>query len=490
MKPRPLSLTEASFLLFAIVVIVHGVFFPWKGFYMDDWRFIQLWESAPNHSLRALMTAFNVDNFCFYRPLDIPYYSIQYWLFGRAAWAYQLLQLVFDVSAVLLLHAAWRRATDQAALPFIAAVIFAVYPNHSSTHHWLSAPHAAVTALFSAALLLQLRAAQERRLALTFVASALFVAAILIYEAVLPLAVLFPALCALRLRLDGSNPLKGRVDAVRSCIPLALSAFAALIYQQVLIPRLFPRGQTRPMSFELIRFLKVLGRSFECTTSGILALISDSIRHAVTTRLWMLFPAVVLALAAGVWLWRRADIDECGELFEPEWWVGGVAAWIACYAPVALSAQRYVPHVFDEQNRLNAAGTVGAAMLAASCLMGLSKLRPRIAAIVFPMFFALSCGVDWISGIGYMRSWQLQTRVLTGIMSVLSAGPAEIVLSGVPETVGHAAVFHADWEFDCALQVWTKRSDLSGRLERGAHGLSRQTFLYKFPEERLEELDR
>ena len=72
------------FLLVLLVVLVHGVFIPWKGFYMDEWRFIHLWDSAPTRTPQALMAAFNVADFCYYLPLDIPYFPLQYLAFGRA----------------------------------------------------------------------------------------------------------------------------------------------------------------------------------------------------------------------------------------------------------------------------------------------------------------------------------------------------------------------------------------------------------------------
>jgi hypothetical protein len=436
------------------------------------------------------MTAFNINGFCFYRPFDIPYFTIQFWLFGREGWAYQALQLVFDVSAVLLLHAAWRRATDNAALSFVTAALFAVYPNHSATHHWLSAPFAAVAALYAGAMLLQLDAARRKKIMPALGATALFVVAILTYEAVLPLAILFPVLVALRLRLDGRPAAKARVDAVVSCIPLVIGSFAALLYQQVLIPRLYPTGQMRPMEFVASRLFKIFGRSFECTTTGILALAADSARNAIATGLWLLIPAVVFAAVAGYWLWRRSGAEESEGAGGAEWLIGAAVAWAASYAPVAISAQGYVPHVFDEQNRLNAAGTVGASMLAASVLVWLARSKPRLAAVLFTVFIALSSGIDWVAGIDYMRSWDLQRRVLSSITAQLPAGPADVALSGVPQTTGRAAVFHADWEFDSALQVWARRADLTGRLAPGDPIPGRRNFVYRYPEGRLEEAPR
>lgn len=485
---RTFTSREASWALLALTVLVHGVFFPWKGFYMDDWRFIQLWESAPSRSLPALMAAFNENGFCWYRPFDIPYFSIQYWLFDRAGWAYQALQLAFNVSAVLLLHAAWRRATGDAALSFTAAVLFAVYPNHSATHHWLSAPFAAVAALFAGAMLLQLEAARRRTILPAAGAAALFAVAILTYEAVLPLAVLFPVLCALRLRLDGRPVRSARMDAIRSCVPLILASTAALLYQQVLIPRLFPTGQTRPMEFAFSHLLKVLGRSFECTTTGIIALAVDSARNAFATGLWLLVPAVLLAAASGWLLWRRSGAEGSSVSGAAEWLAGGAAAWAASYAPIAISAQGYMPHVFDEQNRLNAAGTVGASMLAASGLLWLGRSRPRLAAGLFAAFIAVSAGIDWVAGIDYMRSWRLQRGVLSAIADQLPPGPADVALAGVPQTVGRAAAFHADWEFGCALRVWLRRSDVTGRLSPGEPLPGRRNFVYRHPEGILEEV--
>ncbi len=483
-RSRELSLPAASLILIALTVIVHGIFVPWKGIYMDDWRFIQLWESAPSRSLSALMSAFNIGGFCWYRPLDIPYFTIQYWLFGRAFWMYQALQLIFSVGSVLFLHAAWRRASGDAALAFLAAIIFAVYPNHASTYHWLSAPFAAVSILFSGALLLQLEAAKSGRWVHALSASVLFAAAILTYEAVLPLAVLIPALSAMRLRRDGRTTKKAWLIAFCSSIPLILAAVAAVLYQQVLIPRLFPTGQTRPMSFNFVRLLQVYGRSFECSTSGVLALAADSGRRAVEAGLWLLLPALAGAVAGGYWLWRRSGIEtsQAGQVGREEWLIAAVAAWVASYAPVAVSAQGYMPHIFDEQNRLNAAGTVGGSMLAASALMFLARTRRKTAAALFVLFFTLSAGVDWVAGWDWMRSWLLQTHVLTEIARQAPSGPADIALSGVPETIGRAAVFHADWEFETALQVWTRRPDLSGRLRPAAQPAGRPAFVYQYPQ--------
>lgn len=488
---RVVSVPAASLILLVLTVAVHGLFVFWKGFYMDDWRFIQLWESAPERTLPALMSALNVDSFWFYRPLDIPYFSVQYWLFGQVGWAYQALQLAFNAAGVLLLHAAWRRASGEAALSLLAAAIFAVYPNHSATHHWLSVPFAAVSALFAGALNLQLSAVRSGKFAPALGAAFLLAAAVLTYEAVLPLAVLMPTLSVLYLRRDGRSAADAWRATFRSTAPLALAAVAALLYQQALFPRLFPLGRSRPMNLDLMRVLKVFGRSIECSTSGVIALAADSARHAAEYGLWLLLPGIVLAAAAGIWLWRRsgADAPDAGPGGR-EWLLGAAGAWVAAYAPVALSTQDYMPHVFDEQNRLNAAGTVGGSMLAASALVFLARTnRRKTAAALLALFLSLSAGIDWMAGWAWMRSWALQTRVLSDIARQAPSGAADIFLSGVPETIGRAAVFHADWEFSCALHVWTRRSDLTGRLratEPSKLPAGRRVLVYRYPSGRLE----
>lgn len=460
---------RSALLIVLLVVLVHGAFAPWKGFYMDDWRFLQLWESATSRSPQALMTAFNVSDFCYYRPLDIPYFSLQYWIFGRLAWAYQLLQLALHAAAAVLLYAAWRRASGDAALALIAAAVFAVYPNHSSTLHWLSVPFAATAAAFAGALLLQLSAASEGRILPAILSAALLAAAVLTYEAVLPLVVLMPALSVLSLRREGRSSSESRRRALAAFAPCLLAALAVAAYQQVLIPQLFPLGQSRPMALDALHALKAYGRAFECSSTALLALLGDALRRAWQAGLWPLALGAPALAAAALGTWRALPPADNRSLREDwEWPASALAAWAASYAPVAVSAQGYMPHVFDEQNRLNAAGTVGASMLLAWLLRRAAPARPataRAAPWLLAGFLSLSALIGWVAGWDWARSWRLQTRILSGLVRETAAiqGPASIVLDA-PRTIGNAPVFHADWEFDCALKVATGRRELQGFL--------------------------
>lgn len=462
MTPR-----RAGWLLAAITLLSFGPFLFGKGFYMDDWHFFELYAQAKDSSLGALMAAFNSGDILYLRPGDIVYYPLLYWWAGMTAWKYQAAILLFEVVGGVLFYRAFLKATGDAALAFLTAALFIVFPNHGATHHWMSAPNAFVLATTAGALCLHLHWVERRSPLSLLLAMLVFAAGTLTYESVLPLSLLMPML-AYAIRLDRGEP---RAQAFRAAalesLPFFASVAAIVVWQQALVPRLFPQGQTRNLQlFEVGFLLKVLGRSVECASSAILDLARRSAQSVAARSNWPLWAAAVAAAGWAPWaLWKRLPprADESRGIRPWEWAAGSAVVFLGCYAPYGITSQRYVPHVFDEQNRLNASGSLPAAMLWAAGLLALPR---RFQAGAFAAFMAVSALVNWNVGWEWKESWRIQKELLDGLAAPARELPPKAIIL-VPElqtNVGGVTVFNASWSLTAALRIASGREDLEARL--------------------------
>lgn len=468
-----MTLRRAGWLLAAINLLSFGPFLFGKGFYMDDWHFFELYELAKDSSLGALISAFNSGDILYLRPGDILYFPLLFWWAGFTAWKYQAAILLFEVAGGVLFYRAFLKATGDGALAFATAAVFVVFPNHGATHHWMSAPNAFVLAMTAGAVLLHLDWV-ERRSPLSLLLSMLvFAAGTLTYESILPLCLLMPmAGYALRLGRGEARAAAFRAAALESA-PFLASVAAAVAWQQVIVPRLFPQGQTRNLQlFELSFLLKVLGRSVECGSTAILALGMRAAQSVIARGAW-LWLAAVAAAGWGSWsLWRRLPERLGGRpgVRPWEWTLGSAVVFLGCYAPYGITSQRYVPHVFDEQNRLNASGALPAAMLWAAGILALPR---RFQAGAFAAFMAVSALVNWNVGWEWKESWRIQKSTLDRVAASSKELPQNAVLL-FPELqtkVGGVTVFNASWSLTAAVRITTGRKDLEARLPGDMEGL-------------------
>ena len=471
MSPAPSAARarRGAALIALLALALFGPQAPLLGFYLDDWALLGPLLRSPGQSLRALTAAFNPENFWYLRPMDILYHPGLYWWAGMTAWKYQLVFVALEALTAALLFLALLEATGDEFLALATAALYAIFPSHAATHQWFAAVFDPAMALYAVSLWLYAKRLAGGGRSWLISALAVFLAGALTYEAVVPLGLLWPALDFLRERRGGA----GRSIALRSAAlrswPIAGAMLAVLVYQ-VAVHALLPRVLSRGISVDPLFALKVLGRGVECSSTGLVHLLWKSAGTFPTFWGWPESAALAAAAAAAALLVRFAAAparsQEAGADLG-EWSILAGLLFAAAYAPYAVSADRYLPHIFDVQNRINAPGSLPAAMLAAA---GLARLRragrpwaPVLAlALLTSVALCVSGRAEW------RASWRLQQRILADVgqhADSFPQGPVILVLKA-PEKLGNAPVFDQDWAFDAALKTTFKDGRFSGRLWR------------------------
>lgn len=408
------------------------------GFFVDDWtQLLDRLSSIPNQSLPGLVRGFN-DEIFYLRPLNLIYYPLTYWLGGFSPWRYQFLYLVMDALSALFLYRALRAASGDRALAFLAALLYALYPNHAGARFWNNQIHPAQF-FFAAGMLAYTRGALASCLLLLAVSG-------LHYEAYLPLFLLAPLLDILRRR-----------PWTKAWPVLALAA--GLLAFNILVQKAYPLAFSRKLLFDPAFALSVLGKGIECSTNGVLHLFVTVLPDAGKLPLLLL-----LALLPAAALLAR----ECGRVSLKSapfrlWCAGAAVLLVAGYLPYAFSADRYSPHIFDLQNRLNAASSLGAAMLLAA---GLSRLKGRAGQAAMAGVFAAFLFVNWQEGRAWAAASRAQDDILAAIREKAPPGPAVVILDAPPQ-VERAPVFQIDVEFDAALRLLVSPNLRGSRLDDG-----------------------
>ncbi|MDD5656993.1 MAG: hypothetical protein PHF00_07030, partial [Elusimicrobia bacterium] len=439
---------------------------PRMGFYIDDWAFLRPLVFSPRRGWLDLMSAFNVDGYWMFRPLDVVYFTGLYLLGGLSPWKYHAAMMLMEAAAAFFLYKAIRRATKDVGLAFLAALLFLLYPNHAATHHWFAATFTPAMLLFAAGLERYLAWDEEGRKGPLAAGLALFCSAVMIYEAVIPLVLAMPMLGFFRRVSAGEAQRIALRQALLRWLPLAAGAALLVLGQQVLVRRLFAAGMKRDLIWDPALLLQVWGRGLECTSTAILHLAWTSVLAALAFgwRTWLLIAAAAAAgtalLAPALSQARRPFENRHGRL----WLLGCAGLLLAAYAPYGFSADRYIPHIFDEQNRINAPGSLAAAMALAWFLRAGFGRASRLSAAALSLLLALFSICNWTAAWQWAESASLQERILSGVSTHAPAGPALAVLKS-PPSAGPVAVFNAGFYFDAALQVRTGRRDLHGMLE-------------------------
>jgi tetratricopeptide (TPR) repeat protein len=89
---------------------------------------------------------FSVDPY--YRPLFNVLFTINYALFGAAAWGWHLFNILIHAAVTLLVFAVIKEITENRSVALITASLFAVHPAHAESIAWISGITDPLTAVF------------------------------------------------------------------------------------------------------------------------------------------------------------------------------------------------------------------------------------------------------------------------------------------------------------------------------------------------------
>jgi Tfp pilus assembly protein PilF len=84
----------------------------------------------------------------YYRPLFMTLFTLNYAIFGTAAWGWHLVNVLVHTGVTLLVWLVLKEVTNRKGLSAIAAALFAVHPAHSESVAWISGITDPLMALF------------------------------------------------------------------------------------------------------------------------------------------------------------------------------------------------------------------------------------------------------------------------------------------------------------------------------------------------------
>jgi tetratricopeptide (TPR) repeat protein len=84
----------------------------------------------------------------YYRPMFMGLFTVNYSIFGTAAWGWHLVNVLVHVGVTLLVWLVVKEMTDRKGVATIAAALFAVHPAHSESVAWISGVTDPLMALF------------------------------------------------------------------------------------------------------------------------------------------------------------------------------------------------------------------------------------------------------------------------------------------------------------------------------------------------------
>ncbi len=481
-----IKLSSSTWFLSLVLIFIEAVsfhlFFPWIGFHIDDWAFIGQMMSSHDQSLLGLIHAMGGTPHLYLRPAEIFYFPLLYKWGGFTAWKYQIALFGIESTAAILIFLAFQRSTGNRSLSFLTALLFLIYPSHEATHFWGTNVWPPAMMFFSAALYCHVLWDETGSLGALLLSVMFLTVGDLIYEAVLPLIIIFPVVS-----WQGRCCFKRTVWGIRKIflcnLPVFLTAAILLAYN-IVIQRVYAT-MSRKMAWNGIFFAKVMGKGLECSSTAIL----DLLRHALLGAfqdwgigLWMMLPLAIWIFL--IWFKEDRGLVAKSNPLETQWWLAleGLA-FVCAYLPYAISYD-YMPHIFDVQNRVNAAASLPVAMMAA---LGLSRLAPRRQRIVLTALVTAFTIIHWQSAWEWRQSYKIEEEILSDVRDQSWRIPAGslVYLEGSPSSVGTAPLFNEDWVFDAALQDDLHRWDLHGslwysrRFHRGA-ARNQSQFVYHY----------
>ncbi|MBX9666986.1 MAG: hypothetical protein K2X93_05170, partial [Candidatus Obscuribacterales bacterium] len=426
-------------------------------------------------------------------PLEALHFGTVFYFSGCEPWGWRLSNLVMEIASCFLLYLATARISGSRTLAFTAAVIFALFPVHDSTHYWAVGSCVTLSLmLYLASLWATLKAiGSEKKLAWFAAAYAAFALSIYGYEPFLPLA----ALNVVAYTTVGNqfNSIAAKLRALfAQSVPYAVIIGSLLVYQRYLVP-LISKPALHKIHLDAGLMANVVWQGLYnispfATTPFISGhvqnfLLNDGLGGGTIARLLGL-----LAITSGGLL-LTALSDREGATGEGNakkkgalllMLIGALAA-VFSYTIFGLNPE-YAPTLTTILNRINTGGAIGYSLLVAGLAGSIIYAGGRwttvrattiyalvgIAAIVFTL-------VNWNLGKTWEISWAVQKRTFDALHARKDefATTNSIILLNCPRYVDCAPVFDGTWDFEQMMRIALGRTDINGGVVSERMRLSR-----------------
>ena len=450
-------------------------YLPRLGFSTDDWDWYSLMAAAPDRSFVGLMHV--VDNPTLrMRPLVLVGRAAMFAAFGTAPLGYHLSNAIVLTAVILALWLALRELVLPPLATLAVPLVFAFLPNYSTTRFWSANIQINLSmTLFLVALYCELRAqrAGGRGWVASLLALLSLTAALLTYEVVLPLVLLFPVALHYQARRwphplpKARRPVGMLVRLVVLVAPIV--AFKALTtnrlhaeagfadhFQRILEIAFDPNYGPFDYGFNPKRaFVVHYGHhlvALPWTLATIVRRYSDPVLFAC---------AGVFGVATFTRLWRLAPPGAEGSRAT----YVGMLAWgtVAFWLGFALFLANFDVQ-FATEGISNRTAIGACAGLALSLVGGLGwvvsyvpSARLRRLALCGGLTALTTAGFVVLGTIGgfWVGAWERQQMVLDDVQQHFPRFPrgGTLILDGLCPYVGPAVVFESNWDLAGALGI-------------------------------------
>ncbi len=486
-------------LLLAILITIHlisfGSYYKKTGFYLDDWLMLRQLTFGPQSYFEMIYKYLTTDPRVLIRPLEALHFGTVFYFSGCEPWGWRLSNLVMEIASCFLLFLAAARICGSRALAFTAAVIFALFPVHDSTHYWAVGSCVTLSLmLYLVSLWATLKAIDSsKKAAWLAIAYAAFALSIYGYEPFLPFAALNVVAYTAAGKRSDSIFAKLQTLVVHS-VPYALIIASLLVYQRYLVPAI-SKPALHKIHLDAGLMANVVWQGLYnispfATTPFIQGhvnnfLQNDGLGSGTIARLVALFAVISGGLLLAALSDRRSADGQQGGNAQAKGAqlltaLGALAA-VFSYTIFGLNPE-YAPTLTTILNRINTGGALGYSLIMAGLTGFLISLGRKwttaralavyalvgVAAVVFTM-------VNWNLGKTWEISWAVQKRTFDALRARKAefAATDSIILLNCPRYVNCAPVFDGTWDFEQMLRIALGRTDINGGVVSERMRLSR-----------------
>lgn len=433
------------------------------GFYLDDWLMLSQLTFGPQNVWDATISLLTKDFRVAIRPLEAPYFSILYFLFGINPLGYHALNAILEVLSAWFLYLALKQFTAREFMPTIAALTFLLYPTHDVTHYWMVASSITLSGLlYSISLWLSVRATQFRRNWLHLLSGLAYALSLFNHELFLPLIVL-NALLVFQISRRGASLIRAVRYGLCAMAPHIIACLAVWYYQFQLVANWFHHVRAQEIKLDVGTFTSAIAEGLKmCFSPYAFGFFWE--QAALSTQQANCYFFILLSIALTLIALRRSLLEDDPASGARSLVVLGLVSAVCAYSIFGISTG-YIPRLDTIVNRINTAATIGISILIAGLIGCLLQLLWQLAKVKFApkaLTACLSCflmAFFVMTNLALSEPWIAATQMQNKICSLVDKESSRlrtktsIMLARVPRYVKWSPMFDGIWDFQSMVRI-------------------------------------
>lgn len=446
--------------LLLLEFLCFGLILNKVGFYMDDWSMYSNLHFGPKSFIDLTIECLK-DPKVIIRPLEGPYFAALFTWFGGSPFGHHLVNALFEAFGAWFLYLGLVRVCRSKRLSFIASAIFLLYPNHDSTHYWLTA--SSVTAsltLYTLSFWQAVKGFQEKRISLVFLSAFSFLLSVFNYESFLPLFP-FTFVCCLFIALEGhAQKTKAALQTAIYFCPYVIITVITWWYRRVYLPRVLPDSWTPAAGFDINHIITVYQEGLNdnlLAPAGTFFVeqAGKALASGVSPVEWLFFALALGTVMLTPFLLSKSEQAISTATF-CKLFSAGLVAILSSYSIYGL-ALTYVPRLDTIINRINAGASIGSAIIIACAIFLAARINKRAAflpIVISALLVGLFVLANWGLSKPWIASWGVQKHIRAIIerkRDSFKSGDS-IILANAPRYVMWAPLFDGVWDFQTMVR--------------------------------------